>query len=422
MHRSLWGVLAGIGVLVGVLASAASADEQTAAPAAPQLRAATAAAISAASEHKLHAAFEHLYNLEFKPALALFEQVAQAEPESATVRAFWASALLYEILARQGTLQSQLFVTTNEFLRFQRLLPDGELDRRFHAVSEEAEARAQERLRRNPDDLDGLFALGLIYGTRANYQAGVKAEYFSGLRAGEKAFDSNQKLRQLYPEIHDAGVVLGIHDYVIGSLPRTHRLLLFFLGTRGSRERGLEYLQEAAEQGEFLRTYAQVLLVVAHIRENRLDQAVALGEALRARYPRNPIFMLEAARLYRQLGRYAPAAQACRELVAELLAHPHNPRLLGPEDGLLELGLLEAAQANLARALETLARVGEIPGRNLRVEARALLERGKIFDRQGQREQAVAEYDKVIRLAADPELTRQAKSYRKRPYRPGSEK
>ena len=419
MLRRLWGCLFAAIIFAGV-SSSGTEVQKVAPPTAGQLQVVTAATLSAESEKKLHAAFDHLYNLEFSPALELFEQVAQAEPESASVRAFWASALLYQILASQGSLQSQLFVTSNEFLKHPRLPPDPELDRRFHAVTQEAQQRAQRRLKENPQDVDGLFALGLLYGNQADYAAGVKAEYLRGVGLGEKAYDYHQKLRELHPEFLDTGVVLGVHDYVIGSLPRVHRFFLFFIGTRGSRERGLGYLQETAAQGHFLRTYAQILLSVAWIREQQLERALPLVEDLRSRYPRNPIFTLELAKLYRQQERYAQAAQLCRELLAELSTHPHNPRVIGPEDALLELGLVEAAQGNSERALELLRQVGEIPGAGACVWAQALLERGQIFDRLGRRQQALAEYEKVIGLAADPEVTRLAFAYRKRPYQPNA--
>jgi len=402
-------------LLTGVLALVpwtAGADEQAA------FRAASAPAISAESERALHAAFEHVYNLEFGPALEQFAAVARAEPESAAVRAFWASAVLYEILARQGTLRSQLFVTSNEFLKHERLPPDPALDRRFQELAAETETLARRRLEKNKNDTDALFALGLVYGSRANYAAGVKAKYFDGLRLGEKAYDYHKKLVKLRPELHDTGVVLGVHDYILGSLPSVHRFFLFFAGVRGSRERGLAYFEEVAARGEFLRTYGQVLLGVALIREEQLERALKVAEDLRARYPRNPIFGIELARLYRQMERYPEAARACRDLLAELIAHPHNPRVIGPEDALLELALVEDAQGEPYRALESLREVDRIPGASSRVRARAFLERGKIFDRLGQRDHALAEYKKVIALAAYAEATRLALAYSRDPYQP----
>ncbi|MGH9805337.1 MAG: tetratricopeptide repeat protein [Candidatus Acidiferrales bacterium] len=401
--------------------SAAAAQEAPAPPPAAEMRAASAVAVGSANARKLHAAFDYLYNLDFGPALQLFEEVSNAEPDSAAATAFWSSALLYEILAHQGSLQSQLFVTTNEFLRYPRLPVDPKLDARFHRVSEEAEQRAKRRLKDNPADVDGLFALGLIYGSQANYLAGVKAEYFRGVRLGEKANDIHLKLRAAHPELHDTGIVLGVRQYVIGILPRTTRFFLFFVGARGSRDRGMEYLRETADRGEYLRTYAKILLSVAAIRDKDLDTAVALGEELVGRYPRNPLFRLEITRLYRERQRYEEATRLARDLLAELAAHPHNPRVVGPEDALLELGLIEAGQGKLDLALESLRRVGIFPGASKHTQAEAMLERGKIFDARGQRELAVAEYDKVIRLSADPASVRAAQSYRKRPYQPSED-
>lgn len=382
------------------------------------IRSASAAAVAPASEQKLRRGFEHLYNLEFKEAVRLFEQVAAAEPDSATVSSFHASALLYEILASQGTLQSQLFVTTNEFLRHQRVPPDAALDKRFHAAVAETERRARVRLARDRNDVDALFALGLVRGGMANYLAGVKADYLKGLRIGEEAYEHMKKVRELHPEVHDAAVVLGIHDYIIGSLPRSHRFLLFFLGATGNRERGLAYLDEAAAQGEFLRTYAQVLLVVANVREQKLADAISRGEDLMHRYPRNPVFMLEVAKMYREAERHRDATNLCRQFIVEMLAHPHNPRILGPEDGLVELARVEAAQNQFDRALETLDRVRSVPDVNPRVAGQALLERGKLLDQLGRRELAVAEYDRVIHAAVDADLTRQAHAYKRRAYNP----
>lgn len=401
----------------GVFSSSALAQEAPAPTA--QLRAVTAAAVSLENERNLHRAFDYLYNLDFLPALDLFETVAKTEPDSATVCAFWASALLYEILAHQGSLQTQLFVTNNAFLRHPRLKVDPKLDQQFHKVSEMAEQRAQRRLAADPNDVDGLFALGLTYGNKAHYLAGAKAEYLAGLRAGEKAYDYHLRLRELHPEINDVSVVLGVRDYVNGSLSAAKRFVLFFLGARGNRERGFSYIEDAANYGEFLRTYAQILLVVAWVREEKLSRALPLAEDLRARYPRNPIFLFELARLYRQMERYPQALQASRALLADLMAHPHNPRVIGPEDALFEIGLAEAAQGKFSLALESLAQVSRVPDASKATRADALIERGKIFDRMGEREKALAEYAKVIKLDAHPDSVRLAKNYLKNPYAHG---
>lgn len=404
-------------VALAVVWSPAGAAAREALPADEQERAVGVVAISFQNGQRLQDAFEQLYNLDFDAGLGLFEEAARAERESASVRAFWAAGLLYEILAHQGTLESQLFVTSNEFLKQSRLPVDPELDRRFQAVIREAEEQARRRLKDNPEDADALFALGLVYGNLANYAAGVKGEYFRGLRQGEKSYEYHKRLRALRPDLHDTGVVLGVHDYVLGSLPRSVRFFLFFVGARGSRERGLQYLEEAAREGEFLRTYAQTLLAVTHIREGQAQHAGVLLEELRTRYRRNPIFKLELARLYRRQGRYPQARQVCQELLAELVAHPRTPRILGPEDAWLELGREQAEAGKLDAALESFRQVEQVVAVDKKVLAWALLEQGRIFDQKGERGKALSEYEKVIRLGAERETVHLAHSYKEDRYR-----
>jgi len=48
--------------------------------------------------------------------------------------------------------------------------------------------------------------------------------------------------------------------------------------------------------------------------------------------------------------------------------------------------------------------------------ALALLERGKLYDRLGEREKALREYSRVLQLAADRETTRLARLYQKRAF------
>ncbi|MCI0624446.1 MAG: tetratricopeptide repeat protein 39 [Acidobacteria bacterium] len=374
-------------------------------------------AVSADSQRELHVAFEALYNLDFESSKSLFRHVAAAEPESATVRAFLASALLYEMLAEQRKLQSQLFQIDNAFLHQPRLPPDPELERSFQRAVEESQQLARQRLKKNQADADALFALGLSYANLANYAAGVEGQYLQGFRHGQKAYMYHKMLRQLHPQIHDTGVVLGAHEYVLGSLSSVKRFFLFFLGARGNRERGLEYLREAAEHGEFLRTYARVLLAVAWIREGQPAEARRLLEGLRADYPRNPLFLFELGHFYREQRNYSQATEAFRELLAELSAHPLSPRLLGPEDALLELGRVEAAAGNLEAALEAFRKIEQVPDARNDIVASTALERGRIFDLQGMREKALTEYEKVIRLAVDPDAVSLARTYRKDPYR-----
>ena len=400
------------GPLVGLLLALAG---QTVIPQ-TCLLAAGAAAVSAGSEAKLKAAFENLYNLRFTEGLKLFYQVIAAEPESASASAFLASGLLYEILARQGTLQSQLFATDNEFLHRPRVPVEPEFRARFQETVDTAQRLARQRLEKNPEDADGLFALGLTHAALANFAAGVERKHFQGLRQGEKAYKHHKKLRKIYPEIWDTGVVLGVREYVVGSLPGLQRFFLSLLGARGSRHRGLEYMRTTAKYGNFFRTYARVLLGVASIREGNWEEARTVLESLRVDYPHNYLISSELAKFYRRRGYHTEAAQVARELLAELTHHPPDLRILGPEDALLDLARTQAASGKPEEALVYLQELERMNSVDNNVLAWAFLERGRILDQRGERESALLEYEKVIQLAADPEAIRLAHLYKDTPH------
>lgn len=303
-------------------AAAVATAQDVAAPSPTPEPSAPAVDVSAQSKHRLHVAFDYLYNLDFDEAMQIFDEVARAEPRSAAVAAFWSCALLYQMLAQQGSLQSQLFVT-NEFVDNPRPPVDAELEARYLRVRTEAENRASRRLEEDPGDVDALFALGLVHGNTANYLGGVKGQYIRGLRVGERAYDIHERLRKLRPDIHDTGIVLGVREYVLGTLPRLLRILLLF---KGDRERGLEYMRDAADHGEFLGPYAEVLLAMASIRENDLLTATSLAEDLAIHYPRNPLLRIELLKLYRKQQRYDDAERIADELVRDLAARPrHDP-------------------------------------------------------------------------------------------------
>lgn len=317
-------LLARLGLSLLLVGPAIAQDEAVPTPVAA-LASDSIAAVSAENLGNLNTAFDFLYNLDFEPAFDLFEYVTNTESNSAVAPAFWSSALLYRMLAEQGSLQSQLFAT-NAFLREPPPV-DAELQARYLEVREISERRAETRLQRDPDDVDGLFALGLTRGNSANYAAGVEGEYVKGLRALERAVNHHSRLREIRPDIRDTGIVLGVHDYVIGSLPSFVRFLLFIVGSRGDAEQGLDYLRDTAENGEFLAPYGKVLLAMAYIRENELSAATSLAESLSSRYPRNPLLRLELAKLYREQQAYDDASELIEALLAEIPTDAENENL-----------------------------------------------------------------------------------------------
>jgi hypothetical protein len=96
-------------------------------------------------------------------------------------------------------------------------------------------------------------------------------------------------------------------NYVVGCQPVYKRVLLWFRGVHGDRERGMEQLQMTAERGHYLRPLAKALLALAAEREGQFDRARVLFEDLAREFPANPLFARELALAHKRHESVKPA-------------------------------------------------------------------------------------------------------------------
>jgi tetratricopeptide (TPR) repeat protein len=162
-------------------------------------------------------------------------------------------------------------------------------------LTREARRRAEVRLKQNPKDVEALYWLGAIEGLKASFEEAVERRHFAALRNGNDAVDHHRAVLKLDPGYIDAGVTIGLYEYVVGSLPLPIKLVAGITGFRGSKKRGLEMLERVATEGKWANGDARSLLMVLYNREKRYADVLRHAQAQRASYPRNYIFKLEAA-------------------------------------------------------------------------------------------------------------------------------
>jgi predicted Zn-dependent protease len=100
---------------------------------------------------------------------------------------------------------------------------------------------------------------------------------------------------KLDPSYRDAELTIGLHNYILGSLPLALKLVASVGGMRGSKKRGLEAVERVAREGRWARDVARLLLIDLYKREKRWAEAAAVARELGARYPRNYLLQLQAA-------------------------------------------------------------------------------------------------------------------------------
>lgn len=243
----------------------------------------------------LDRAFSSMYNLDFATAHQTLRDYEQVSPNDPRAPVSAAAAFLFQELDRLGLLDARHFANDGAFKSLRRH-PDAAIRRRFDEAIARAEALARPQLAQDPDNCDGLFALTLVDGLRADYAALIEDRGLAALRHTKASSQTAERLLRQCHE-YDAYVGLGISRYLIGSKPAPVRWLLRLGGYSGDKQQGIAELKLAAERGRYLAPFARILLSLAYVREKNFLVARQMLEQLRRDYPHNPLFARELGRL-----------------------------------------------------------------------------------------------------------------------------
>jgi tetratricopeptide (TPR) repeat protein len=257
----------------------------------------------------------HFFNLEYEEAIRDYGKLVEQNPDDPLAYNSLASAQLYQELYRLGLLESSALRGDNEFLRQKKPAPDHKAKARFEETLLRGRRAAETLLARDRRHQLALYSLGNNYALRGNYEFMVEKAWFSALRNGSKAREYCEQLRKVNPEFIDAYLVLGVHEYVLGSLPLPVKILAALGGMRGSKQKGEAYVTRVSRQGKWARNEARVLLVILYRREKRPLEAARLLEQLIAEFPRNYVLGLELASMYTDAGQYDRALATFKDLL-----------------------------------------------------------------------------------------------------------
>ena len=256
-----------------------------------------AAADPTLAPSSLGTGYRLMYDLEFDQAHQVFQSWQQQHPEDPLGAASDAAGLLFSELNRLGVLESQFYADDKQFDDRKKLTPDPGVRDRFNAALALAESRAHARLAKDPKDRDGLFALTLSAGLKADYTALIEKRNLASLGYTKQATALAQQLLVSDPKCYDAYLATGIGKYIIGSMAAPVRWFLRIGGFVGDKKAGINELKITAEKGDYLAPFARILLAIAYVREKDKPRAREILSALRTEFPRNPLFAHEISRL-----------------------------------------------------------------------------------------------------------------------------
>jgi len=247
----------------------------------------------------LQAAVNDLYQSNFEGSRETLSGYSAAHPQDPLPYAMQAATYLFSELERAGALHGNL-LSDDRSVQQQRggeFKPNARAAAALDNAVKQTRKYARIRLLADPKDRNALLAMCIVTGVERDYLALVVhklRESYSFIR------ESNVYAKRLLaadPTAYDAYLTKGFTEYLVANLPFYLRWMMSLDEVTGTREQGLSDLRIAAQSGQYLRPFAQLLLAMFYLRENKADKTEELLAQLTEQYPANKTFRAEYDKL-----------------------------------------------------------------------------------------------------------------------------
>jgi tetratricopeptide (TPR) repeat protein len=359
-------------------------------------------------------AFDHFYNMDYLHAISEFEQVLQKHTDDPFAVNHLLTAVLFQELYRMGALNTGEYAN-DSFVATAHRPADPKVQQRIKELVETARGLEEKRLAANAKDVDALYARGVTRGQLSTYTALVERSWYSALKSAVGARKDHEQVLELSPDYTDAKLIVGAHNYVLGSLPWGVKILVKVIGQGGNKDKGIRYLKEAAAGGGETSTDAKIVLLLFLRREHKYPEALEIADGLVPRYPQNLLIALEQGNLLRASGRNPEATSAYQKIWQSgrdgLYPDLHY------ELAALSLGDLLRAQKDYAGAALAYERVNQIQKPDPELLQKANLGAGEMYDVLKKRELALQKYQAVVATNVNTAPAETARKRMKEAYR-----
>ena len=373
-----------------------------------------AAPLEAAHDPQVDAAFDHFYNMEYDQSTRDFEKIVARSPRDPfAINHLLTSVLLHELYAT-GAMNTGEY-STDSFIGKTHRPADPQAKARIKQLVAQAEGLEEAELKANPDNVDALYARGVTRAEFSVYTALIERAWFSALRNAVGARHDHERVLELDPKYVDAKLVVGTHNYVMGSLPWSVKVAVALVGLSGSKEKGLQYLREVAQSNSENTVEAKVVLSLCLRREHNYEEARGMMVDLADRYPKNYLFPLEVANLLRASGRLEEAAAAYRQVWQNGREGKYGT--LRYELAAWGLGELLRSRKDYAGAAAAYELPNEVPNADPETVQKANLAAGEMYDLLQKRDLAVKKYQTVLAENGSTPLAEEARKFMREAYR-----
>ncbi len=365
---------------------------------------------------EVQAAYQHFYDLDYDNAEAGFRKIAAAHPTDPMAADYLLNNAVFQELYRLDLLDTTLYVEDGFLSGKHPVVENMQARTRVEGMYNHALQLSNDRLRANPNDADALFARGFATSLETVYVGMVEKKYVAALKMALAARRDDDAVLKLDPKYVDCYLIVGVHEYVLGSLAMPFKVLAGIVGIHGSKSKGMQDLRRVGRDGTINSVSARTSLSIFLRREAKYGQAIEVIDGLHRQYPHNFLFSLEQANLLKDSGQGMQAISAYQALLVKAASpggYYPNAHMELAYYGLGEAARGQRQIAVAAQAYETAAM--ERTASPL-MQRRAHLRAGEMEDLLGRHADAKKQYDAVLALGRDFSQAEAAEKYERSPY------
>lgn len=255
-------------------------------------------------------------------------------------------------------------------------------------------------IKAHPDDPNAFMGVGALYGLRAMFTMRNRS-WITAYFSGRKAIANLEKSLELDPTYYDAYFGLGIYNYFAGTLPSVIKILAKIVAIKGDPDKGVEQLNLSREKASFTADSSKLILI--EVQNTRGSKYYAPAKSLeyirqlRTKFPDNPLMHYVELICLFETGDYEQVLSGGREFLGLIGKDPFYKDIYISRAytaiGTSYMGLGEWEKAREAFEEGQKALRAQQPSRwGVWNEYRL----GQVYDALNLREQAVAQYKKVL--------------------------
>lgn len=316
----------------------------------------------ARNEEAVTIAIEHIRNLEYAESKEQLGHVLVADSTNLRAWNYRAIAILYEEMFNRGVLESRVYGRSGDVFKPSKVAITPEFQQELLGTVAKAQALAEERLKFDPSDQEAMYWAGVTHGTHATYHFALRKEYKPALDEATEAYNYHRDLLKLNPHYVDAYLIVGMNNYIVGSLPWYIKVLAALTGRHGNRAEGLQQMKRAEQEGHYAREDARLMLAVVYQREKRYAEALTLYQQMARSHPRNYLLQDEVGALFGLMNDWRSAASTYNSMLSKYRTGQAGYKAIPLARVLYQSGQAYEHLQDNEQALARYTEAGELPG------------------------------------------------------------